>query len=307
MRQVLDTPAPARKRSTLAIRGPWDAGQAAAFGFGPREAAPDGTLRLAFVRDDLEGHAGAVVSPPRAAGPSGTEVALELHGDVPDPDLVTRQVARILSLDHDAGPWTALAAADPILAAAHARRPGLRPVLFPSPWEAAIWAVLSQRRQAAQARALHVRLASALGATLHLAGVPVHALPTPGAVLGARELPVPDTPARRLRALAAAALDGALDPGRLRDLPAGQALDELQRLPGIGPFSAGLVLVRSAGVADVLPPREPRVRRAAARAAGDPSLAAGEDAFRAAAAAWRPWRTWACVLLRADAQASGDG
>ena len=49
------------------------------------------------------------------------------------------------------------------------------------------------------------------------------------------------------------------------------------------------------------------MRAAAARAAGDPALAADEDAFRAVAEAWRPWRTWACVLLRVDAEGSGRG
>jgi 3-methyladenine DNA glycosylase/8-oxoguanine DNA glycosylase len=65
--------------------------------------------------------------------------------------------------------------------------------------------------------------------------------------------------------------------------------------------------VRATGATDVLPPVEPRVRAAAARAAGDPALATDEEAFRAAAEDWRPWRTWACVLLRVDAEASGRG
>jgi len=187
MRQDLDTPPAAPAAAGLAVEGPWDPAQAARFAFGPREAGPDGTLRLAFVRDDLAGHAGVVVRPRPSGSAAGATpgAALELCGEVPDPAAVARQVARILSLDRDARPWAALAAADPVLAAAHARHPGLRPVLFSSPWEAAAWAVLSQRRQSAQARALHRRLADALGAALDLDGVRVRALPTPEAILRA--------------------------------------------------------------------------------------------------------------------------
>ena len=213
MRQVLDT-----VETTITAAGPWDPREAAAMGFGPHEAAPDGTLRLAFVRDDLDGHAGAVIRPHGDAGRPG-EVRVELSGDVPDAAATVAQVARTLSLDRDATPWAALAAADPVLAEAHARHPGLRPVLFPSPWEAAAWAILSQRRHAAQARGLRRALAAHLGATFTLDGVELHALPTPRAVLDAPELPLPATPAGRLRGVARAALEGALDPRRLSDLP----------------------------------------------------------------------------------------
>lgn len=77
------------------------------------------------------------------------------------------------------------------------------------------------------------------------------------------------------------------------------ALAELQELPGIGPFYETLILVRSSGHADLLAAGEPRVRACAARRYG----LDGPERFAELAEAWRPFRTWATVLLRyADAR-----
>ena len=72
----------------------------------------------------------------------------------------------------------------------------------------------------------------------------------------------------RLKSLAAAALEGELDTGYLRSLPVEEALEELERLPGIGPFSAELILLCGVGDPDHLPEHEPRLARAVAMAYG---------------------------------------
>jgi len=99
--------------------------------------------------------------------------------------------------------------------------------------------------------------------------------------------------------IAAAALDGVLDTEALRMRDVEEVATELRRFEGIGPFYSELVTVRSLGHTDVLPTTEPR-----AVAATGARL--GRDAFTAAdleetAEAWRPWRTWACVAIRAAA------
>jgi DNA-3-methyladenine glycosylase II len=72
----------------------------------------------------------------------------------------------------------------------------------------------------------------------------------------------------------------------------------LRGLAGIGPFYAALILIRSAGVTDVLPVQEPTALALAGRlyGAGRPLTA---DEFAERATAWRGWRTWATVLIRA--------
>jgi len=103
--------------------------------------------------------------------------------------------------------------------------------------------------------------------------------------------------AEYLRGLAQATLAGNLDAAQLRALPADDALTALRRLPGIGAFSADLVLVRGAGHPDHFPVHERRLARAMARAYGlgdDPSA----DDLAAIAEHWRPYRSWVALLLR---------
>ena len=65
-----------------------------------------------------------------------------------------------------------------------------------------------------------------------------------------------------LRRLGREAAGGKLEAAGLRALPEEEALGRLQELPGIGPFSAGLILLRGAGAPDLLPAEEPRLPRA---------------------------------------------
>ncbi len=68
-------------------------------------------------------------------------------------------------------------------------------------------------------------------------------------------------------------------------------------MPGIGDFSAQLILLRGAGEPDYLPTAEPRLGRAVARAYGlDQPPSASE--IVALSPVWRPYRTWATLLLR---------
>ncbi|SFT65366.1 DNA-3-methyladenine glycosylase II [Geodermatophilus amargosae] len=110
-------------------------------------------------------------------------------------------------------------------------------------------------------------------------------------------LPVPAVRQERLRGLAEAALDGRLDGGRLRALPAEQALAEVRELPGIGPFSADLVVVRGAGAPDVLPAAEARLHEEMAHRYG--RAGPSPEALARIAEGGRPCRSWVAVLLRA--------
>jgi DNA-3-methyladenine glycosylase II len=66
----------------------------------------------------------------------------------------------------------------------------------------------------------------------------------------------------------------------------------------VGQFSAELILVRGAGAPDVVPSAEPRVREAA-RLLYDLPGEPGLPELTRIAEAWRPLRSWVCVLLRA--------
>jgi len=214
---------------------------------------------------------------------------------------VRQQTARILSLDVDGRAFPEVGQRDAVAGQLQQRYPGLRPVCFYSPYEAAAWAIISQRIQMRQATTIKARLSEALGDTVDIHGQPLRAFPAPQQVLAAQALDgLPGRKSDNLRAIAAAALVGGLDAAHLRSLPVDEALASLQALPGIGPFSAELILLRGAGHPDFLTFEEPRFRRAVGQAyglAGEPTDA---DLTRVSEA-WRPYRTWMTFLLRQQA------
>jgi DNA-3-methyladenine glycosylase II len=254
--------------------------------------APDGAIRLAFPADDGHSSAGAAV---RQAA-DGTVLA-DLTGDA-EPAAARTQLARIFSLDTDGNGFAQVAEADPVVAGLAARYPGLRPVCFGSPYEAAAWAVIGHRIRITQAAAIKQRIAERYGQHLTVAGSPLAAFPVPRALRDLAGIPgLPEVKTGRLRALADAALAGDLDAARLRAMPPDDALARLRTLPGIGPFSAELILIRGAGHPDLFPARERRLHAAMADAYHLANPSPGQLAELSAR--WAPYRSWVALLLRA--------
>jgi DNA-3-methyladenine glycosylase II len=247
------------------------------------------------VRDDLTGTASV------ALREEGGVLVCEATG-AEDLEALAGQVARVMSLDHDGTEFPLVGERDQVVGRAMGAAPGLRPVLFNTPYEAAVWAVLSQRTAFAQAVAVRRRLTERYGRPLVAAGRELHAFPLPEELLAAPELPgVPAVKVGWLRGIAEAALDGRLDAGRLRELDADEARAELRTIPGVGAFSADLVLVRGCGTLDLLSLHEPRLRRIVSGRYGiDPD---DDGALVEVAEGWRPFRSWVSVLLRA----AGEG
>ena len=281
-------------------RGPFSLPAASGFGFGPNEGRPpafDGAMRLAFAVDGGRGYAGAFLRQSQADGPVSVELELAAGAN---PDAALAQVARVLSLDHDGEQFMRLGDRDPVLGDLQRTHYGQRPVLFHSPYEGAAWAIISARRPSAQAAKVRATLSERLGAAFELAGRTLWAFPQPERILELESgFPgLNDQKVARLQGVAAAALDGRLDVPALHELGPERAYQEIQRLNGLGPFYAGLVVLRASGFADApLLVAEPRVLGHFARFYGldeAPSL----ERFTEIAEAWRPFRTWVTVLLR---------
>lgn len=277
------------------VNGPFSLDAAAAFGFGPNTGRPrpgEHLMRLAFVTDDMEHQAGATVRQ-QADG----SLLIEISG-VSNASPAADQVCRILSVDRPADGWIEAGRRDPVLGALQARYAGLRPVLFHSPYEAAAWGIIAQRRQRTQAAALRRRLSAELGRPFKLAGQTEYAFPLPERLRLLASFPgMEPVRAARLRGVAERALGGELDPVRLAALEPERALARLQAIPGIGPVYAGLILLRSTGVRDALTLGEPRLPSYLRHYYSLPEIPGG-DAIRRLAEPWRPFRTWAGVLIR---------
>jgi DNA-3-methyladenine glycosylase II len=233
----------------------------------------------------------ATASGPTASGPTASGPG---EPDLRGPGL-RDQVARILSLDVDATVLDEITARDPVVARLAAAAPGLRPVCFWTPWEAACWAVLSQRTSERTAAAQKKRIAEQHGTRVPLDNHELIAFPAPQAVLDATTLPgVNPVKLERLQGLASAALDGTLTAAALRCVPPEEALTTLQKLPGVGPFSAALILIRGAGAPDVFPAVEPRLAARMGQIYNAP-----ESEYQAITEKWRPLRSWVSFWLRA--------
>ncbi len=193
-----------------------------------------------------------------------------------DLDAAATQVSRFLSLDVDACGWPEVAGRDPVIADAQARLAGLRPCGFHCPYEAAAWAVLSQRVRIVQAARLRDDLVRHHGE----AG----AFPAPS-TLRMLELDLPGRKSEYLHAVADAALEGLLDGSSLRSVGSDEAIGTVQQVKGLGPFGAELGVIRGANAPDVLPRNERRLDAEITERYG------ADHRLIDVAEKWRPFRT----------------
>lgn len=286
----------ATSRFEIHPAGPYSLAASARFleGFAP--AAYEGGridhLRLAFVADGGEAVAGVYVYV------EGETVVGEVYGEA-DPGVVRAQVRRILSLDVNGGGFAEVGEREPVVRRLQERYPGLRPVCFYSPYEAAAWALIGHRIRIVHAAKVKARMARKLGPAVEMRGELHHAFPGPSSLAELEDFPgLFGRKAEYLRHLAGKTAEGRLDAAHLRSLPVGEALKKLKEMPGIGDFSAELILLRGAGEPDYLPVNEPRLGRAVAMAYGLDRVPTTEE-LEEMAERWRPYRTWVSLYLRA--------
>lgn len=208
------------------------------------------------------------------------------------------QARRVLSLDCDGAAFAAAAGRDPVLDGLRRASPGIRPILFGSPYEAACWAVVSQGLRTEQAVALYSRLVTRYGRVVPVGGRTAVVLAPPAELRAVS--PTTRLSARkrdRLAVVAEAAEVGLLDAAALRAMEPGEAVDLVGQLPGIGPLSAELVVARGAGHPDVFPAHDRVLAAAMQELYGGPFVDVAER--------WRPYRSWASFVIRAAAVLHG--
>jgi DNA-3-methyladenine glycosylase II len=255
-------------------------------------AATPGELRLAFPVAPSWRPVGVLLRQPTRGGP----IRAAIRADQSDVSAAADAVRRILSLDVPGSDFPKIGARDPVVGELQRRYPGLRPVAFHSPYEAACYAIIGHRIRMTQAATIKHELAVRLGSSVEVHGQPLPTFPSPEVLRAQPRVPmVSELKSDRLKTIATAALDGKLDADELRSLPAEEALGRLKELPGIGAFSAELVLLRGAGHPDVFPEAESRLHEEVCRAYG----VSTKREMREVAEGWAPYRTWVALLLRA--------
>lgn len=224
-------------------------------------------------------------------GHVGCELVLTDRRDLA---VAREQCRRMLDLDADPETIDGHLREDPVLAPLVARQPGRRVPGTNDPAEFAVRAVLGQQVSTAAARTLAGRLAAAYGEPVddpH--GGLTRLFPEPAALVGLD----PDTLAMpRARRDTLVGLIAALASGDVDLTPGGdteRARSALAALPGVGPWTVGMIAMRALGDPDAFVATDLGVRLAA-QGLGLPVTPA---ALIRRARAWQPWRAYAVQYL----------
>ncbi|HZS86287.1 MAG TPA: hypothetical protein VFE42_02215 [Chloroflexota bacterium] len=195
----------------------------------------------------------------------GTIEAPALHGRVfggpvssSTLDQIGTAVQRLVGPAVDLAPFYAVAAQDPRLQTATVALRGLKPPRFATLFEAIANVIPFQQVSIAAGVAVVGRLVERFGQRLELGGRTYIAYPDPVQIATAtvddlHGLGLSRAKAHTLHALAGQVCSGALSAERLEALPSPEAMAALMALPGIGPWSAGLIVLRGLRRLEVFP------------------------------------------------------
>jgi DNA-3-methyladenine glycosylase II len=166
---------------------------------------------------------------------------------------------RVLGLDVDPEPLQRLAVTQRALRPTALALRGMRPPRFADWFEAFASVVPFQQLSLDAGLAIVGRLVERVGSYVEQRGRRFYAFPTAAAVAGARLAALrgcglSTRKAESLRCIARAIESGELAETKVSELTTADALQTLRELPGIGPWSAALVLLRGLGRMDVFPP-----------------------------------------------------
>lgn len=190
---------------------------------------------------------------------------------------------------------------DPLMKRVLASCRGLRMIRTPDPYEALMIVVVNQQLSVASAESIRRRFYSALGDRVARDGVTYLGCPPPRRLLTTgtrtlRALGLSRQKARYVREVAERAVAGALDPAVFDHLDDEAAIAKLSEIPGVGRWTAEVVLMRGLGRADVFPAGDLGLVVAVQRALGRTDRP-DEDELRAMAERWRGWRSYGALYL----------
>jgi DNA-3-methyladenine glycosylase II len=190
------------------------------------------------------------------------DVRLMIEAGEPSPTTLTdleHSVRKVLGLDLDPAPLAAAAERLRALRPTAVALRGMRPPRFVELFEIILSVVPFQQLSLDAGAAILGRLVERFGRKLVHDGRVYYAFPAPAAIASARLRSLlacgfSRSKAESLRRLAALVESGELNADAISQLPAPAATQLLTALPGIGPWSAALILLRGFGRLEVFPP-----------------------------------------------------
>jgi AraC family transcriptional regulator of adaptative response / DNA-3-methyladenine glycosylase II len=208
------------------------------------------------------------------------------------------RLRRLLDLDCDVRIVGDHLSRDPRLASSVAARPGLR---VPGAWdgfETAVRAILGQQITVSAARQLAGKMAERFGAPLPRSFSRLRRrFPRPEALAGA-DIESLAMPRARARAVSALAAEVVANPDLLS--PVGDLEDNLrrlERLPGIGKWTAQYIAMRVFREPDAFPASDVGLLRSMETTRSGVTVRPSPEELSEMAEAWRPWRAYAAQHL----------
>ncbi len=222
------------------------------------EEGPEGGTYLRLVRT----RRGLVLAGARQRG-SKVELLVDRGATAPQVRTAAATLNQILGLELPAPDFRPLARLSPELGALAAKLAGMRPPRFADLHETVLHVVPFQQVSLDAGTAVTRRLIERFGT--EASGI--WAAPEPGRIASARldtlrRCGLSTAKARTLRSAARLIADAKLTDALIESLPSQEALEVLQELPGIGPWSAGLILLRGFRRTDVFPSGDAGVAKA---------------------------------------------
>ena len=196
-------------------------------------------------------------------------------------------VRRMLGVDRDLAHFDLAAARLKWLRPLAHRMHGVKPPRYPTLWEAFVNTIAFQQVSLQAASAITRRLIVAFGRPIESKGVLLYTFPNVEHVLSAHESSLRTIgfsagKLATLRRVGEALATRTLDEAMLEEQSSADASATLQRIKGIGPWTAAVILLRALGRLDVFPLRDTSVARNLTLVGGGATLdvAAIVDALR---------------------------
>lgn len=207
------------------------------------------------------------------------QLAYTLYSDAElSPETQATALERIsffLSLSDDLRPFYAIGEQDEAFAPIVRDMYGYHQVKFPSPFENACWAILSQRNPMSTSHAMKDRVTAQYGGAISIDGVTHRAFPEAFQLAGLDHDDLNGV-IRNVRKtqciLAASQAFAQVDENWLYTAPYESVESWLRSIDGIGPWSASFILLRGLGRMEHLPYDEKWLLEGARRAYGSPAL-----------------------------------
>jgi DNA-3-methyladenine glycosylase II len=199
----------------------------------------------------------------RQSDPGFLELGLEGDGELEAFEPVVR---RMLGLDANVKPFARRAAAIAWLKPVVRLMAGVRPPRYPSLFEASVNAIVFQQISIAAASSMMRRTIASLGAPRSRHGEQLYGFPGASVFAGAADdvllgCGLSSGKVAAIKRVAAAILDGSLAEAQLAPLPSPEIAAALQRVKGIGPWTAAVILLRGFGRLDVFPEGDSGAKR----------------------------------------------